>query len=217
MSRFDSNIIKIYPAANRSEASGRLNIEQNIVNIVNRLTDTSSFIINGLNIKVVDKKYVLSAGECNINGYFVKILEPVILTETVSNNKVICLDLYVENKLIDTNYTVQQCSGTDSADNTPKYSGVVVSLKDYSSDNDYKSGPDNESSPTYYRLPICHYKTDSTKKLNDSIKFNINKTFINNITKNTGLTQVNTTDITNNNTFEDWLKNDFIIDDGEIK
>ena len=41
MSRFDSNIIKIYPAANRSEASGRLNIEQNIVNIVNRLTDTN--------------------------------------------------------------------------------------------------------------------------------------------------------------------------------
>ena len=139
------------------------------------------------------------------------------LDENVSDNKVICLDLYVENKLIDTNYTVQQCSGTDSADNTPKYSGVVVSLKDYSSDNDYNPGPDNESSPTYYRLPICHYKTDSTKKLNDSIKYNINKTFINNITKDTGLTQVNTTDITNNNTFEDWLKNDFIIDDGEIK
>lgn len=217
MSRFDSNIIKIYPAANRSEASGRLNIEQNIVNIVNRLTDTNSFIINGLNITVVDNKYELSAGECNINGYFVKILNKCKLDETVADNKVICLDLYVENKLIDTNYTVQQCSGTDSADNTPKYSGVVVSLKTYSSDDDYKPGPDKESSPTYYRLPICHYKTDSIKKLNDSIKYNINKTFINNITTNTGLTKVNTTNITNNNTFEDWLKNDFIIDDGLVE
>lgn len=69
---FGSSEIKMYPSSLRDDNADRnakLNSEQNIISITNRFSDKDSFIISGLRF---DGNHTISAGECNIHGYYFK-------------------------------------------------------------------------------------------------------------------------------------------------
>lgn len=72
MAYFESNNIKVFPCQRRNNIYDReslLNTEFNLTNMVNRLTNIKSFIINGLTLN----GSTLNHGECNIGGYYFKI------------------------------------------------------------------------------------------------------------------------------------------------
>lgn len=214
---FESDDIKIYPAANRNTSIGRLNIEQNIVNVINRLTDIKSFVVDGLNLTDNrDGTFTLSSGTCNINGYLINIVKDYTLSIDLSRTKILRLSLNYNTVSVDNSYTIHQCTGTDLSDGSKSYyTGLVLDTVSYSSTNDLLP----YTSSSAYILPIAKINSPSNtiQKLNDSIRYNINNTFISNLQTSTGLTKTNISEVVSDNTFEDWLKNDFIIDDGEIK
>ena len=75
--------IKVYPSAKREDGCDRnakLTTEQNLVNIINRLTSLDAFIINGLDITDNTKNnsgITISSGSCNIHGYYFNITENI--------------------------------------------------------------------------------------------------------------------------------------------
>lgn len=75
--------IKVYPSAKREDGCDRnakLTTEQNLVNIINRLTSLDAFIINGLNITdntTNSSGITISSGSCNIHGYYFNISEDI--------------------------------------------------------------------------------------------------------------------------------------------
>lgn len=66
--KIESKSIKLFPAKSRSDyydRNAKMMSEQNLVSIVNRLTDRPAFVIDGLNVS----ENILNAGSCNIHGY----------------------------------------------------------------------------------------------------------------------------------------------------
>lgn len=79
--------LRVYPCSTRSDKNdlnAKLNSEQNIVSVVNRLTKTTSgFVVGKLRIKSfggVDKDLTFYPFEVNIFGYLFKILDKVTFT-----------------------------------------------------------------------------------------------------------------------------------------
>ena len=133
---FQSNNIKIYPAANRDYSSSKLNIEHNIINAINRLTDPNSenkdfnaFIINDNSFGFLNYNnnnwYIKNGFECNINGYYIKLVNDEAITLSLNNNNILILKLITTIKTLNENqsatYNVIQIAGEDV---TPTYTGV---------------------------------------------------------------------------------------------
>ena len=82
-----SSDIKVFPTSRRNDLydrNARLNSEQNLISIINRLTGIKSFMISGLDVSTSGNTITIQQGECNINGYYFRILNPISLT--VSND-----------------------------------------------------------------------------------------------------------------------------------
>jgi len=219
---FNSSEIKIYPAANRKvdyDYSANLNTEQNITALSNNIVDYPNYIVSGFDINVqtivednVSKDYLtISDGVCVIQGYnielktlagYAKIL--VLNPSDYSSAQTVNLELNLSTFTILQGNTMTQIDGYDNDDpNNPIYTGISVSL---SSSQD--SGNNKLS------LGIIGYDSVNSQWLT-VLSAKGKKIFAN----NTQMELANTSGLTDNNfngSFEDWLKNAFIIDDGTI-
>lgn len=82
MSYLLSSQVKVYPSSKRNDAydrNARLNSEQNLVSVVNRLTSRKCFIVDGLNISQSGNTLTIGAGSFNIYGYLFNIPENIEL------------------------------------------------------------------------------------------------------------------------------------------
>ena len=98
MAYISSSDIKMYPTARRDDdfdRNARLNTEQNLVSIINRLTNIDSFVIQGLSIE----NGSLTAGSCNIHGYVFNILNDLSITVSGnSSNNMLALQIRIKKQ-----------------------------------------------------------------------------------------------------------------------
>lgn len=100
----DSTNIKMYPSSRRSDyfdRNSRLSSEQNLVSVINRLTNRNAFIVNGL--RVLDDGLTISAGSCNIHGYLFNIISNIKISESLLTNgldKVLYFKICIRRKTV---------------------------------------------------------------------------------------------------------------------
>jgi len=240
MGNFKSSDIKIYPAANRDDFLGRLNLEYNITNLINRLTDEQSFIINGLgviyghNTVSGSDEVTIKLGECNIGGYFIKLINNYtqVYTNGIQSGNSYIVELrlqYSKDKEIN-NIKISELVGNDTLttlddETISYYDGLSVEISEITDNSNLSprilEGEDGGN--PYYVLPIAllNPSSDSTDsqsnkvatQLNYKIRYNLD--FIE-VTPQKINSSLSTNDSSSTVLFEDWLNKDFIIDDGEI-
>ena len=124
MVNIESGNIKVFPSVRRSDESdldARLPSEYNLTNIVNRLTNTDSFIVEGLTIvKNLDGAIQLTSGSCNIHGYYFEIKNSIILNDIGNHDKVY---LKIETETSAVNSFVELV-GNDESNNV--YTGLQI-------------------------------------------------------------------------------------------
>lgn len=84
MSYIASANIKMYPSSLRDDTidrNAKLNSEQNLISIINRLSDKDGFIVSGFD--VVDNE--INPGICNIHGYYFEITQSITIPTGSSN------------------------------------------------------------------------------------------------------------------------------------
>ena len=103
---FLSSEIKLFPSSKRSDVfdrNAKLNTEQNLISIINRLTGKDSFVIDGLKIDSGS----ITAGSCNIHGYLITLMNSVqidsSLTSNVSDGEYLCFQIRTEETTVSTN------------------------------------------------------------------------------------------------------------------
>lgn len=124
MDNIKSDNIKVFPSVRRSDASdldARLPSEYNLTNIVNRLTNTDSFIVEGLTIvKNPDDTIQLTRGSCNIHGYYFEIKKSITLDDIGNHDKIY---LKIETETSNINSFVELV-GNDGSNNI--YTGLQI-------------------------------------------------------------------------------------------
>lgn len=124
-----SDKIRVFPSSNRTDTydrNARLNTEHNIVSIVNRLTNSQSFVIDGLTVSANGNKVTIEKGSCNIYGYY---FELDTVTDVVMGNNS-DLYLYIILKSLSINNedsafsTIQELDGKDES---AEYKGLYIS------------------------------------------------------------------------------------------
>lgn len=184
---FKSTDVKVYPSSKRvdyHDRNARLNSEQNLVSVVNRLTNRNSFVIDGLSIDEDNK--VLKSGSCNIHGYLFNLQNDVDISDiagdetncylylnietqdttinTVSNTtkytELVSLDTQIiKDTSTDTAAITGALDGSTSADST--FTGLqLVTGPDYSNTNYCVSQLDE--GVKYWYLPIAKWKINDT-------------------------------------------------------
>lgn len=208
----DSNKIKIYPTATRTaenDYGANINLEQNIVGLSNSITDYNSYIIDGLDIDIItdgsNKKFKVSAGSCVINGYSIKISSEQVIPVNISTASE--YTVYLKLNLQTDDNDVTSLKGIDE-DN--KYSGIILNA----------SSSEIEATKEYLILCYASYndaqgiqawELTPTPKKN---KFLVNHTQLK--LNNIGLTSAVSDNYNYDGTFDNWLKDRFVIDDGDI-
>lgn len=214
MSYINSENINIYPASARSNSIDRLNIEHNMINIVNRLTDIDSFIISGLDVQISNSKIMIMPGACNIHGYYVSIKN--------ENNDPYNTGIDVEAGVVQLKLTFNTTTILDTAaiqltgiDDGGKYTGLSIDLANTSNVNIAPTTINNT-----WILPIAQIiKKDNSyeiKKLNNILKLDTRSIKVSQDsqaqTQFSAISKKAWTDLTSLN---DLLTN-FMIDDGEL-
>lgn len=214
MSYINSENINIYPASARSNSIDRLNIEHNMINIVNRLTDIDSFIISGLDVQISNGKIMIMPGACNIHGYYVSIKN--------ENNDPYNTSIDVEAGVVQLKLTFNTTTILDTAaiqltgiDDGGKYTGLSIDLANTSNVNIAPTTNNNT-----WILPIAQIiKKDNSyeiKKLNNILKLDTKSIKVlqdsGAQTQFSAISKKAWTDLTSLN---DLLTN-FMIDDGEL-
>lgn len=203
--------IKIYPASNRDPATdplARLNIEQNLIKVNNNVTDYNNYVVNGLGLSRLENQFTLNSGECVINGYNIELTTSETFTITPSNNiYYIYFQLNMQNKtatLNDTSYVIKELNSADTNGNDGYFNGLKLI---------YRTSELTDGS--YLLLGKVVYN-NGWQNIDLGIregKINANKTVINIDGSFTGISK----DTTAKSTYlVDFLKNDFIIDDGTL-
>ena len=216
MSYIKSKNINIYPASARSNSIDRLNIEHNMINIVNRLTDIDSFIISGLDVQISNNKIMIKPGACNIHGYYVSIKnennDPYD-TGIAAEAGVVQLKLtFNTTPILDT--AAIQLNGTDAAG---EYTGLSIDVANTPTITPTTITIDNSSMCI---LPIAQIiKKDNSyeiKKLNNILKLDTRSIKVSQDsqaqTQFSAISKKAWTDLTSLN---DLLTN-FMVDDGEL-
>lgn len=84
MAYYESDKVKVFPTVRRNDKidrKARLNTEENIVSLSNRISGNQSYIFSGLNISEDGK--TLSSGICVIKGYYFKIENAIRFTSDI--------------------------------------------------------------------------------------------------------------------------------------
>lgn len=109
---FTSDQVKLFPSSNRSDVfdrNAKLNTEQNLISIVNRLTSRDSFVIDGLEIP---DGTTLGKGSCNIHGYYFKLVSDITLSKAIkdaasgTDKKYLCFQIRTQTNTITRGDTV---------------------------------------------------------------------------------------------------------------
>ena len=217
---FNSNNIKVYPSAKRNPQynyPANLNTEQNIVSLSNSIVDIKNYIVDGLDISVADNHATITSGKCVINGYSIEISDNQNISESLNTNNTyyIYLTANIVNINISqgsVNFNISEISGIDSAsvldpDNS-KYTGISIEVRTSEMD-DLKSiliGKLSYSNQWNIEEPAKNIKFDSNKtQLSVYKDWGLSKTLANNQSQEVY-----------KNSLQNWLANDFIIDDGNI-
>lgn len=218
-----SNNIQVFPTSNRNDAydrNARLTTEQNLTSIINRLTGTNSFVINGLDI--IDN--FITKGSCNINGYLFDILDNIDISSITKNGyiyfKISIKRTYLDNNIyFDELYSLDKDNTTvlDLDNGNPKFLGLDI----IQSNNGNLITDSSEDLPDIinYYLKIAEYNngwkniyTDDNLK---SIRFNTLKYKATDINIS-AQKQYNGTKYNNSQDLRTFLEYNYIIDDGEI-
>ena len=214
---FNSSTIKIYPAANRNASydySANLNTEQNITNLSNNIVDYKNYIISGLNLDIQavteDSETVeylmVSPGKCCIQGYNIEITSKNSYIKTIAVSrtpKLVYLSIDISSHVLTSGNKITQLDGYDD-ETTNTYTGLSIGLYDQhptSFDNVLYLGAISYDSVKNKWVIIPEVKGKKIKANNTQIILN----------QTTGLVKDSF-----NGSFENWLKESFIIDDGEI-
>ena len=218
MSYIKSKNINIYPASARSNSIDRLNIEHNMINIVNRLTDIDSFIISGLDVQISDNKIMIVPGACNIHGYYVSIKNEnnaSYNTGIDAKAGVVQLELtFNTTTILDTAAIQLTGTDTDTVDDS-EYTGLSIDVANTSTIT-----PTTNTNTNTWILPIAQIiKKDNSyeiKKLNNILKLDTRSIKVSQDsqaqTQFSAISKKAWTDLTSLN---DLLTN-FMIDDGEL-
>ena len=100
-----SNQVDIFPTSMRNwkiDNNSRLNTEQNITELTNRLVGNQSYIVSGLDVKEENNEIIISAGVCVINGYKFELAEQTLNEQ--SWNK-IYLEIRLQDIIVSTGTT----------------------------------------------------------------------------------------------------------------
>lgn len=204
---FESNKIQVFPTSKRSDAfdrNARLNSEQNLISIVNRLTSLDSFVIDGLAITDdTNNNITLSAGTCNIHGYLFKLLESVSCGHIghTTGKDYLCLVINTTATTVGTTIstTFRELDGLD--DEYDVYTGLTFS-------DDSGASESNK-----FKLKLA--KWDGEKWVADPNRFL--KYAIGDVKVNYSPVSGYPATFTGEQNLEDWLANNYVIDDGEIE
>lgn len=222
-----SSNVKVYPTAFRNDAfdrQSRINSEYNITSLVNRLTGRDSFIISGLD-KIVNNE--IESGELNILGYYFNITSKISIndiTTSPENNDIIRFKIHIKPTTITsgTDITFNELAGSDTYQGTDKselikseYEGLAIDLINSSEYNATQPSINNDTDGTYSYLPIFKYDGTSWNFIETS-KLTYNSSQICVVNQNLSDNGLSNTPDTFNKSLENWLEENFIIDDGEI-
>ena len=120
---YHSNNIKVFPSNRRSDIfdrQARLTTEQNLINIVNRLTGNKSFVIEGLEVQ--DNK--INIGKCNINGYYFELNSQININNLTDLNNAEEIGFQI---ILETSNKFNELKGNDDINNL--YSGLAIVAK----------------------------------------------------------------------------------------
>lgn len=245
---FKSTDIKVYPSSKRvdyHDRNARLNSEQNLVSVVNRLTNRNSFVIDGLTIDPTGT--TLKSGSCNIHGYLFNLQFDNDISDIkgdFSNNSYLYLKIktqentinspsmqtkYVELVSLDTQLIKDESGidsiagvldGSTSANST--FTGIqLVTGPDYSNTNYCINDADDNIKEWY--LPIAKWDTTWKNLISDDSIEDSNTSRWNTLKVDADTIRIAAKENTVSNKYyakqqnlSTWLQYNFIIDDGEI-
>lgn len=197
-----SNNIKIYPTASRTmemDYGANINLEQNIVGLSNDIVDYDNYVVN-CNITTSNNQLEIVKLECIYKGYSIKINNFVVFSGDLTNIEGQSLYLSANIEAIDQQHPdILYINGYDDNESDPNvsvYTGVELNLSSSSVSNSLCIG-------TITNLGFIINTNALSKFKGNTIQLDIDKT--------QGLTEHNYS-----GSFEDWINNDLIIDDGEI-
>lgn len=218
MSKILSTDIKVFPSSMRLDSidrNARLMSEQNITALVNRLTSKDSFVINGLSFSSISNNDItISAGTCNIAGYWFNISSDQVYTISGTSNAYICLKIQTKATTID-GVTFTELYSASDLDSSSKFNGLEI--VQISLISNWKQ-VDGSGTTTYY-LPIIYY--------NGTNWVNYEHTFTRNDGTTTSASPFNScrlkakdiewsTSEADRQTLDTYLTDNLIIDDGQI-
>lgn len=216
MSKFKSNNVMIYPAANRkinNDYFASMNSEHHIIEIRNTLVDHKSYLQK--EDLTIGSDHKLKAGTYILNGYNVVIKEDITLTppSNLSEQYVylgISLTSSVQNLPNSTNnILVYRIDGLD--DMSENYTGVKI----YFSTSELADSDDLK----YLMLGKISGANNAVDILEPIQKIDTSSTNFQ-ISSDSGLSRkgldIHNQKISYSN-FNSWLKEDFILDDGKLE
>ena len=218
--KFKSTDVWIYPASERTSGSGenyylsRLNFESNKTKQLTNITDYKSFTISsGDRIKISGNTLIINPGKFVINGYFVvlKNAMTMILSEFILQaNYWVYLKLKtVSNEIVFEGTTIHETelNGKDDID-TNEYTGIELIV----SSNSPIPNEDNH----ILVLGIISYSQSTGWSIlakNTNIQ---NKLLSNNMSLTLDSSYTDISSYIGTKQLEEWLTNDFMINDGEL-
>lgn len=220
-----SDKIKIYPVSNRKivNDSGdisqygfleKLNIEQNIIEQKNNLVDSRNYFIDtAINLK--SNTLVINSGRFVLNGYIFTLNKPINISlsayvDTANISYWVYFTINLIDKGVKYNQSItlnqKQLDGSDTV--LGIYNGLELNISDIY--------PELNPSENTYNFPLAILHYDGTKgwslfkdnNLYNKVRFN---NMLLDLDASKGITKVNGTQVADN-----WLKENFIIDDGDI-
>ena len=212
-----SSDIKVYPTASRDQQIdnySNLNLEQNIVGLVNNVTDFHTYIIEGLELGVNSSNYLtISKGKCVIGGYAINIenaTDTNIPTVVETSSPLSITKQYYIYLVLNTTGSgvLKKINGID---NNNKYTGLDVKISDVAPSSYIPTD-------TQLYLGSVEYDSDNNTWVSiydgesslHGIKFYSNTVQID-LDTNSGLVKNSYS-----GNFNEWLIDEFVLDDGEI-
>lgn len=218
----DSSKVRIYPCGNRADYGklDNLNLEQNIIKPHNTITDINSYVISGLNLSMTRQEgtntytFTLHPGEGVINGYYFKVLSEISFDKTwvidylhPDRKYIIFLRCVMTAKQVSNN-TIYEIRSDNT---TLEFTGISLDFEM----NFFEPYLDNG---LYLKLGYVYNKAASSTIIDIGLvnEPTISKFYTNNMRIDiNSATNLADEDI-NNKSFEDYLNENFILDDGEL-
>lgn len=216
-----SDYIKMYPTPRRDsniDPHAKLLTEYNIINIVNRLTNIDSFVIDGLNVSDDGTTVNLSAGSCNIHGYYFNLNDTLTIVDVSKNKTYLCLAIRFNINI----NGMGQLSFFDDNDNYQYDSLDAQVFRGLSIDSYDNLAPEGDDTYKIFKLPLAilndniweDYVADDGTSGIELKRISLLKYNASDISIISGMSGNDYIDKQQDLTT--FLKNNYVIDDGEV-